>query len=291
MISKNLLQTLTKNREMAAELQMDIATTKQLRRPSDDPSGVLQLERFKSLQSRNEQYLRNLMHVEGFLQQSASAIDNISDTLSQVQQLARQGGTDTLSAEARASLANQVDNIMDTLVDLGNTKFKDKYIFAGTLNLGASPFTRAGDVVTYAGNGSDLRGKIGFDSEIAYNKTGADLFNPAGGVDIFATLADLKAALESNDGNAILAASADLETAERHILNVSAEVGVLQNRMSLTEQSIQNENLNLQTFISRLQDTDVAEAIVKYQTLETAITAGLRTTSDVIQTSLVDFIR
>lgn len=291
MISQNLLHSLSKNREQAAELQQDIASTKQLRRPSDDPSGLLQLERFKSLQARNEQYLRNVTHITGFVQQSAAALDNIADAIEQARQTAMQGGSDTLSAEARAGLAAQIDNLINTLVDLGNTKFKDKFVFAGTLNVGAAPFTRTGEVVNYAGNNNDLRGKIGFDSEVVYNKTGSDVFNPAAGVDIFKTLADLKAGLEANDSNAIRDAGAELERARSQVLNVSAELGVLQNRLSMTERAIENENVSLQTFISQIQDTDLAEAVVNFQTLENAITAGLRATADVIQTSLVDFIR
>jgi len=178
---------------------------------------------------------------------------------------------------------------MDTMVDLANSKFKDKFIFGGTRNTTA-PFSRAGDVVSYAGNDNDLRGKIGVESELVYNKSGVDVFKAAGGVDIFAALADLKAGLEANDTNAIRTAGAALDNAQRQIINLSAETGVLQNRMTLTEQTLENENVNLSAFISKIQDTDLAEAIVNYQTLETAITAGLRTTADVIQTSLVDFI-
>ena len=74
------------------------------------------------------------------------------------------------------------------------------------------------------------------------------------------------------------------------VLAVSSEFGGLQNRLSSTELFLENENINFASAISRIQDTDMVEALVTSQIIDNAITAGLRTMADMIQVSLVDFI-
>ncbi|MFQ5770577.1 MAG: flagellin, partial [bacterium] len=178
----------------------------------------------------------------------------------------------------------------DDLVDLGNSKFKDRFIFAGTLTRGSKPFTRTDDVVSYNGNNKDLKGKIGIESEIVYNKTGLDVFNPPGGIDIFATLAALKQGLESNDPTAIENSIDPLDKAIKQTLSNSAEFGILQNKLDLTVQIIEKEKINYADFMSKIQDTDIAETIVNYQMLENALNSGLKTMAEIVRTSLVDFI-
>ena len=160
----------------------------------------------------------------------------------------------------------------------------------GTLTQGTAPFDRTGDVIIYNGNDKAMKGIIGFDAEVTYNKTGNEVFNPAGGVDIFDTLITLKQGLVSNDSSAIQGHSTRLKGAVDQVLAVTSEFGVLQNRLSSTELFIENENINFASAISRIQDTDMVEAIVTSQIIENAITTGLRTMADMIQVSLVDFV-
>ena len=125
---------------------------------------------------------------------------------------------------------------------------------------------------------------------MTYNKSGADVFAPAGGVDIFAELVALKQGLENNDTNAIQNSVDELGSALDQVTSLSAEFGVIQNRLTLTEQLIETENINLADFLSKIQDTDILEEIVHLQVLENATTAALRVVAEVIQTSLVDFV-
>ena len=55
-----MLSAVSTNRELSAKLQLDIATTRKLRRPSDDPAGLVKMERLKTLASKNEQYVKNM---------------------------------------------------------------------------------------------------------------------------------------------------------------------------------------------------------------------------------------
>ncbi len=290
MIAKNLLSTVQRNLQMANKARLNIATTKKVRRPSDDPGGTFQIQQFKVLISRNDRYLKNITQIRGFTTNSEAALQGISDDLETAKSIAIQGGSGTASAEARQSLAKNIDQLIDNIIDQGNSRFKGRFIFGGTQTTGTKPFTRSGDVVTYNGNDADIKSTIGFDTQVTYNKSGNDVFAPTGGVDIFSELIALKQGLESNDTDAIQNAIDKLDGALTQVTSLSAEFGVIQNRMTLTEQFIETKNINLADFLSQIQDTDILEEIVNLQILENAMATTLRTMANVIQTSLVDFV-
>ena len=290
MITASLIATVSRNRALAADLQLDLATTKRVRKPSDDPSGISQIQRFNLLIGRNEQYLKNITQIGGFVSNASLAVDSITDLLERAKEIAVQGATGTLNADARQILANSVDQLMDDLVDLGNTSFNDRFVFAGTLTKGTEPLARSGDAITYSGNDKDIHGKIGSNIDVTYNKTGIDVFNPPGGTDLFATLAALKQGLEANDTNVIQNTMDQIGNAIVQTISISAEFGLLQNKLNSTEELIETENVRYADFLSRIQDTDVVETLVNFQNLENAITVGLRTMADIVQTSLLDFI-
>lgn len=290
MISSSLLSSVTQTRIRMADLQLDMATTKKLRKPSDDPSGIQQAERFKTIQSRNEQYKRNISQISGWITTSSAAIDSAADILVEAKEIAIRGSSGTMDDQTREILANNIDHLIDSLIDLGNKNYNGRFIFGGTLTTGTAPFSRNGDQIDYNGNGGTIRGKIGFEMNIVYNKTGAEVFKSASGVDVFNTMVALKQALEQNDITAIENSIQNLDDAHSQLLSLSSELGIVQNRLGLTEEIIQSENINLTKFISDIEDTDLLQAVVEFQSAETAYNAGLRVMARLVQTSLVDFI-
>ena len=195
MISKSMLSTISSNRELAAKISLDIATTKRLRKPSDDPAGIVQVDRYKVLISQNEQFTKNLTHIRGFNNNSQSALDRVTEDLETARELELQGASETNSPEARQALARNVDHIINNLVDLGNSKYTGKFIFGGTQTSQTEPFARTGDSVAYNGNEKSINGQVGFDTQVSYNKTGQEVFGPGGNPDIFAELIALKQGL------------------------------------------------------------------------------------------------
>jgi flagellar hook-associated protein 3 FlgL len=290
MISKRLLATISANRAMAAELQLNLATGKSLRKPSDDPSGMRQLNRFKVLMSQNEQYSRNITQIRGFVSAEQAAVESVIDFLERTKEIATQAASDTVNDEGRQSLAKNLDQTIDGLLTQANSKFNDRYIFGGTLTKGDAPFSRSGDVVTYGGNEKAIVGQIGSETQIQYAKTGIQVFNPAGGTDIFSVLAALKQGLETNDTNAIQASIDLLSDAISQTVDVAADIGLLSERLNLTEEMIESENIRHAEAISKIQDTDLAETIVNFTNLENAITTGTQALAETIRTSLIDFI-
>jgi flagellar hook-associated protein 3 FlgL len=290
MISKNLFANVSRARERMADLQTDIATSKKLREPSDDPSGYFRATNFKLLISKNEQYLKNINQISDRNTETIAALDTAVTILTNAKELAVQGASETLDAQARESLAKNIDQMLESLLSVGNTKYNGKFIFGGTQTIGTPPFSRESGTIEYQGNNSTIKNKIGEGVEVAVNKPGTQVFTTDDGVDIFNSLLELKQALEQNDTPAIQNSIGTLDKGIKHLLGVTADFAALQNRVELTEELLQSQNIDLTAFVSQIEDTDLLEATIRFQDAENAYTAGLRAFSELIQTSLMNFI-
>jgi len=290
MISQNLFSNVHRVREQMVELQSDLATTKKLRTPSDDPIGYFQATSFKNQIARNDQYLQNISRITSRLDESSSVLDSAVGFLSEAKSIATQGASDTLDEDGRAALAAQVDQIMQSMMEIANTKHNGKFLFGGTETVGEPPFQESGGSVVYTGNDGKIQQRIGENLGVIVNKTGREVFQPAGGVDVFESLRTLKEGLEQNDTAAIQGTIDELGSGIEHMLSVSSEIGALQNRLSLTEDLLTQRNLDMTEFVSRIEDTDVVEATVEFQQAQNAYQFGLRSFSDLVQTSLLNFL-
>ncbi|MFQ5705972.1 MAG: flagellar hook-associated protein FlgL [bacterium] len=290
LINKNFYENISRTRKKMVQLQSDIATTKKVRTPSDDPIGFSRATRFKLLKSRNEQYSKNIQQVSDHVSGALAAIDSAVDIVSHAKELAVQAANGTLEETTRGSIAKEVDQMIESLVTKGNAKHDNRFIFAGTQTLGDPPFVRNGDVIQYNGDDGVIKNTVGDGVEVATNKPGTEVFKPGGGVDIFDSMIAFKQALEQNDVAAIENSIDDLGQSLDHLLTVSADFAGLQNRLDATEELIQSHNLKLTDAASRIEDTDVVKTIIDFQNAQNAYTFALRSFQQLIDTSLINFL-
>lgn len=290
MISQNLFSNVNRVREQMVELQTDLATTKKLRTPSDDPIGYFQVTSFKNQIARNEQYLQNIGRITTRLDETSALLDSAVDFLSEAKSIATQGASETTDAESRSALAAQIEQIMQSVKEIGNAKHNGKFLFGGTDTVGEPPFQESGGGIVYTGNDGKIQNQIGEGLGVIINKTGEEVFQPDGGVDLFDTLQRLKEGLEQNDTAAIQSTIDELGTGTEQLLSVSSEIGALQNRLTLTEDLLTQRNLDMSEFVSSIEDTDVVEASIEFQQTQNAYQFGLRSFSDLVQTNLLNFL-
>lgn len=290
MISKSFLSNISQAREKMADVQTDLATTKKLRNPSDDPSGFLQATNFNNRIGRNEQFIRNIRQASARITDSMAVLDSAAGILTNAKDLATQSASETINAQTRKTLASEVEQMLNSLIAIGNTKHNGKFVFAGTKTTDQPPFQLENAIVSYHGNDGVIKIKIGEQIEIAVNKPGSAIFIPDEGVDVFNSLAALKQALEQNDTVSIQNVIDDLDTGIKNVVSITSELGIRANQLSLTEEFLEDRNIKLTEFSSHIEDTDMVEATINFQTAENAYTFALRSYSELIQTSLLNFI-
>lgn len=150
-MANGLLYSIQNNLSNLARSQEQLATSRRILRPSDDPNIMGQFLSIKATLSYNEQYNRNIDDGLSFLNMNDAAMGTMGDLLTKVKELTIQAANDTYNSEDRKAVAAQFDKMIDQVVDLANSTVSGKYIYAGTLN-DIPPFKRDGDTIIYLGN-------------------------------------------------------------------------------------------------------------------------------------------
>ena len=97
--------------------------------------------------------------------------------------------------------------------------------------------------------------------------------------------------MENNNTDLISEQIDILDDNSTEILKLSTKIGDIFNRITLAEQQLTLKNMNLASYVSSLEDVDMAEAVLKYNSEEIAYKAALQSTGNIMKTSLLDYIR
>jgi flagellar hook-associated protein 3 FlgL len=108
-------------------------------------------------------------------------------------------------------------------------------------------------------------------------------------------LHDLKAALTNGTSADIANLSGkiltNLDNAIDNTLNLRAEVGAKSNRLQMALNQSAAETLNYKELKSKLNDVDMVKAITEFKMQESVYQAALNTGAQIIQPSLLNFLK
>ena len=194
-----------------ARLQEQIGTGRRIMRPSDDPSGSVQLVKLNTELSKIESYQKNIAAVTSALSFEEVALNSANDVLLRVRELTIQGQTGTLAQSDRDAIANEIDILREQLLSIGNIQNAEgDYIFAGTAS--NKPAYDANAV--FQGDAVVRQANIGEGIRVARGHSGAEVFEAVnGGLNTFDVLAGLSQALRNNDQEVVSARFIDVDEA------------------------------------------------------------------------------
>ncbi|MEJ2656888.1 MAG: flagellar hook-associated protein FlgL [Desulfobacterales bacterium] len=261
----------------------EIATTgKRINNLSDDPVGLTQSLSIRSNLSNIEQMQRNINYGNSWLSASESALTNVEDILSDTKALCVQMANATTGAEQRSAAAETVQNMLEEIVSLANTDVAGTYIFSGS-KTDIMPFEQDG---TYNGDSNAFSIKISKNTTVEIGSNGQAVFGT-----VFNTLMDLKAALQSNDVSGIQDAISRLDPHFNDIASKISDVGSKMDRMEIKNNIFQDLNLSDTERLSKIEDADIAEAIMNVSAAQLTYQAALASSSKVMSLSLVDYLQ
>lgn len=264
-----------------------VATGKKLINPSDDPAAIKEVLDMKSLTSSANQYLDNMTKANNSMEVTNAVIERVDELVTQAWDFAVIGG----QPDQRAAAAVGITGIMEEMFSLANTKNEGKYIFSG-FQTSTQPFDPAD--VTYAYNGDTNAIQIAVDesTNITVNITGDALFKgTGGGIDLFTELNDLRTALQTNDDAAIQSAMATFQTAHDQVENAATLTAGRYSQVSSKMDYTENFKNNLLARISDTEDADPASAIIDLTIMQTAYEVTLRSSTMLMETTLMNFLR
>ncbi|WP_206810926.1 flagellar hook-associated protein FlgL [Paradesulfitobacterium ferrireducens] len=299
MLSRNLLRNLEAAKGRMDELQNQMSTGHRISRPSDDPVGIENALRLKTNIAMVNQWSNNASEALGNMNTTDSIMGEMTSMLQRVRELAVQGANDTTPPDARKGIAQEVRQLAEQLRVVANTKIGTKYIFAGT-KTDQEPMPTPSS--SWQGNFDPVNFQVGNNVTVNITVDGQDLFtNETGGTvngqGIFANssysgvLDDLSNALETNDTVAIGATLDDIDSNIDKVQQLRAGLGARINRMNAIRDQLDATTYNLEKNLSDIQDADMAKAIVDFKNQENVFRSALAVGAQIIQPSLVDFLK
>lgn len=266
-------------------LQQQLSSGKIMSRPSDSPQGIVSSLRFRGEGARVQQFAKNIDDGMSWLGVADTTLQSVVAQTQRVRDLVIQGQNGSLSPGDRNAIADEVDQLRESLLGLGNTQYLGRPIFGGT---SASPvaFDNAG---AFVGNTGAVTRSIGFNQTVDVNILGTDVFGDTV-TGLFATLTQISNDLRSNVTNLPSDLGA-LDTSLTLIHNAQSTVGARYNRLQNMQSRNDDLALQIRQGLSDIEDVDLSKTIIDLKTQEIAYQAALAATSKVITPSLVDFLR
>ncbi len=169
--------------------QMQIGTGKKYIYRSENPINAMRSDTISNEYELQKQYKSNVESAYNVEQLANSTLGVISDNFQRVYELTVQSKSGSQDANSLDAMAKEIDSLLDSLVDLGNTSFNGVEIYAGT-QTGSSPFTIKKDPVTNKEYATFLDEKmtpaktvdhrevqLSENTTMSYGLTGNELFN------------------------------------------------------------------------------------------------------------------
>ena len=281
-------QLYARQRELA-KLQEQLTTGKRINRPSDDASGYAQVGKLNVLNDRYAQHLRAVDAARLWVNQTEQALDEIGELFMQAREHATAAMNDSQSAEERAIEADFLEALLTEMVDLMNAKSGDEYLFAGSRTT-VKPFDDSGPSVVYNGNDGGRERRVGLETALNINITGADLHDTGEGYTITDAMQNMIDALRANDRDAMETAFGEIEVSHEHVQRLTSKTGATANRLNLVQSQVHEAQMMLESRASEIGDVDVADALMRFQREQTGLQATLQTTSMLLRNTLLDYL-
>ncbi|KMQ52492.1 Flagellar hook-associated protein FlgL [Chitinispirillum alkaliphilum] len=148
-------------------------------------------------------------------------------------------------------------------------------------NIHGEPITGQGEVFREIENGVIM----------PINITMEEVFsNPVSGNTMLGTMIRFNESLHTNDQDGIRNAIDEISEMMDALLSAQAKNGSRVNRFETTLERNEQQTASTVELLSNLEDTDMAEAIMKFSLAENVYNAALKSASRVIQVSLVNFL-
>jgi flagellar hook-associated protein 3 FlgL len=307
MVQRNVLSDLNAVSDKLVRAQLKASSGKEITRPSDDPFNASRAMALRQDQAGVVQYQRNVEDARGWQETTEQALGSITDALQRARDLLVQGGSDTLDQTSRDSIAAELEQLLEGIKQSANATYRGSYIFAGSDT--ASPPYKVGDTSpTRDVYGGDLAGlnpaipgivrEIGPKVTMSINVVGEEMLGngqttpPESPPRLLAVLRNAIDDMKANNGAAVR--GTDLPALDANLdklLEVRARNGARSNRLESALSRLGEVEDAGRKQLSDVEDADIAKTMIELSSQSAAYQAALRSGANIVQSSLMDFLR
>lgn len=284
--------------------QAQVASGKQVMRPSDAPDQAALIQRYKALLARQENYMDNMALVKARLQGESSALESSVNLMLRAKELVIQASNDTLSPVDRQAIGTELQGLRDQLLSLANTQDQNgSYLFAGS-RVGQPAFdVPAGDPTAspvYQGDRTRMEVLIGDQRTLPINRSGSEVFvrvvredgqGGATGIGFFQAFDDLIDGVRNSSHADMQRGHGELDRMYDGLLQAQADVGTDLGILQQQSDTLEDAMLVIKTNLSSVEDLDYAKAITQMNKQMLSLEAAQGSFAKVSQLNLFNFLR
>jgi flagellar hook-associated protein 3 FlgL len=279
-----------------SKTQQRMSSGKQITRASDDPYGTSRALSLRGDVAGTQQYQRNVSEATAWQSVTDAALSKISEVVHRAQELAIQGASDSAGQSARNAAAAEIDQLIASVKQEANASYGGRYVFSGTSTT-TPPYAVAG-ADNYLGDTATVAREIGPGVSVQVNVVGQSLLGDGQGAadgKLLNVLRDISDHLKSGTVASMnTLRTTDLKTLDTNLDAISqarATVGATTNRLETADSRLQEVEESLTKLLSDVEDADMAKTFVDYSMQQSVYQSALKAGANIVQQSLLDFLR
>jgi flagellar hook-associated protein 3 FlgL len=311
-LSRQSIYYLSQNMTSLSDLQKKMSSQQNINQPSDDPVGLTRLLDISNTIRADDRYASNITDATTEADTTDTVMSNMTNLIQRAQELTTQAANFTNNQDGRNAIALEMDQIINQMVQLGNTDISGKYIFGG-FKTDSPPFTRTGDDITYNGTPTteswQRSAEVSSGIQVPINVNGDSLLGQVqvsvagpplpptfsgSSHGLFQTLINLKQDLQAGGDPSqlteIRARLDELTTGLNTVLAQQSTIGAISNRLSLTQSRIADRKSVLTQQYATLQNIDMPKTVAELNQQQNAFQASLAVTGRLLSVSLLDYL-
>ena len=284
--------------------QAQVASGKQVMRPSDAPEQAAVIQRYKSLLARHENYVSNMGLVKVRLQGEESALNSLVDAMNRAKELIVQASNDSVTTADRQSIATELQGLRDQMLSLANSQDTNgNYIFAGS-RVGQPAFAPPADDPTgspvYQGDRTRMLVAIGDQRNLPINRAGSDVFTRvvrddgqgnSVGVGFFQAFDDMIQGVKTSSQPAMQRGNKELGNLLDGVLLAQANVGSDMANMDQQNTTLEDTMTTLKATLATTEDLDYSKAITLMNKQMLSLEAAQSSFAKISQLNLFNYLR
>lgn len=307
MLTQTNLKHLSSSYNTLARVQEQLISGKRIQKASEDPVVAMQGIRYRTEVREVDQFRRNVSEATSWMDLTDSTLNEVTEAIKRIRELTTQAANDTYESSQRQIIKSEIDQLVEHIGSLANSKAGEKYIYNGTMTdkplidmeklkgyLAADPANPVSiDDVYTSGTAPTTSGVINFEVSkgilVQVNMQPENVF----GKKLFEGLQQLSADLkdETKTGEDFSKMLGTLDTLGQSLITERAELGARANRLELVDNRLQDHEIIAKTIMSNNEDIDIEKVIMELKSHETVHRAALSAGARIIQPTLLDFLR
>jgi flagellar hook-associated protein 3 FlgL len=276
--------------------ESELASGKSIQQPSDNPYGASRAIELQSTIDGLSSYASSAQDGISWTQTASSALSSINDIGQRVRELLVQASNGVENQTDREAIAEEVDQLTESVKSDANTQYAGQYVFAGTLTA-TKPYNAGAGGDEYQGNAEAITRSIAPGASVKVNTDIASVLGSGQGagdgklLDTLRTISQnlrggTPADMEALSGADLKNISANLEALD----TLQAGAGAITNQLQLAASRVQDLQITTAQALSGTQDADLAKVSIAFSNEQAAYNAALHAGASIVQMSLLEFL-